>query len=51
MIKKESEKITQDIENARGKIRNGGIGIISFIAGIMSFLKNHNKKSKKINNN
>lgn len=49
-IKKESEKIAQDIDNVRGKIKDGEDMLVSFVTGIMSFFKNSRKKSKKNNN-
>jgi hypothetical protein len=47
VIKEESEKIAQDIENIKVKVANGGAMFTSFIVNILSFLKNNQKKSKK----
>jgi uncharacterized protein YoxC len=49
IIKKESEKISQDIENVRGKINTGGTVIASSASYLLSLLKKKAKKSKKIN--
>jgi len=47
VIKNESEKIAQDIENIKTKLANEGAMFTSFIVNILSFFKNKQKKSKK----
>jgi Flp pilus assembly protein TadB len=46
-IRKESEKFAQDIGNVRGKIKSGEAMLVALIVGLVSFFKNHRKKSKK----
>jgi len=47
VIKEESEKIAQDIENIKSKVASGGAMFTSFIVNILSFLKDHKKTEKK----
>lgn len=47
VVKEESEKISKDIENIKGKVANGGAMFASFIVNILSFLKDHKKTDKK----
>jgi hypothetical protein len=50
IIKKESEKISDDIEGLRSNVKNKGIALSSFIKYVFSFLGNK-KKSNNNNNN
>ena len=45
VIKEETEKISQDIENIKTKFSNGGAMFTSFIINMLSFLKD--RKSEK----
>ena len=47
IIKKESEKITQDIDAVRQKVKNAGATVASFIVQLLSFFKGREKRSKK----
>ena len=47
VIKKEFEKISDDIEKAREKVRSGEAMIASFASYIASFFKGRPKDSKK----
>jgi predicted PurR-regulated permease PerM len=45
VIKEESKKITQDIENIKTKISGSGAIITSFVTNILSSLKSHKSSS------
>jgi hypothetical protein len=47
VIKDESEKIAQDIESVREKVKGGGVAFASMAMQLISFFKNNQKKSKK----
>lgn len=47
VIKKESEKIVEDINNARERVKDGGAMIASFVTHAVSFFNKFAKKSKK----
>jgi len=47
IIKKESEKIAQDIDAVRQKVKNAGATVASFIVQLLSFFKGREKRSKK----
>jgi len=47
VIKEEAEKITQDIEAMKEKVKGGGAVFKSIALHILSFLKKPEKKSKK----
>ena len=46
VIKDESEKIAQDIENIKSKVTSGGAMFASFVVNILSFLKDHKKTNE-----